>query len=85
MDAGLRVLVAPVGHVLLDEVGVGHDDGHVVERVDGRAAGVDGPNGAEDACNLDEVPGLDGSYEQQDEPADEVARDVLKTEPRSRP
>src|SRR5579862_5786608 len=75
-----RVLMAPVDDLLFDEPRVRNDDRDVVIRHHGRApyAYVAHPPG--DAVDLHPVAYLDRAFGQDDETADEVARDVLQAE-----
>jgi hypothetical protein len=80
-----RTWPAPVHYAFRDKLGVGYDDGHVLVGDEGRRAGrdlCDFPNASRD---LDAVSYPDRALKQQDEAAEEVARDVLQTEPEPHP
>ena len=74
---------APVRHAFRDELGVGDDDRHVLVGDERCGARGDLAHFADGAGDLDAVSDLDRPLEQDDEPAEEVAHDVLQAETES--
>ena len=78
-----RIAVGPVRHGRVDEFRVRHDHRDVVVRANDRAARANQFHLARQARDFDAIPDRDRSFRQNDEPADEIARDILQ--PKSDP
>ena len=77
------IFIAPVGHPLRDEVGVRHNDRHIVIGNDRGAAQVDFAHLAGHTTNLDTIPNGDGPFRQDNQATDEIADDVLQAKPKT--
>ena len=75
-----RVAIGPVRHRRIDELLVRHDHGDVVVRDDHRAARPDFLHLPGHARDFDPIADRDRAFRQDDEAADEIARDILQAE-----
>src|SRR6266851_5809442 len=71
------IAVGPVRDCRIDELRIGHDHGDVVVGHDHCATRANLLHLASDARDVDPVPDCDGSFSQNHQPADEIARDIL--------
>src|SRR5947207_12747500 len=78
--ANARIAISPVRHGRVDEFRVGHDHSNVVVRSDHSAAGANQFYLAGYTRHFDAVADRDWSLRQDDETADEIARDILQSE-----
>ena len=75
-----RIAIGPVRHRRIDELRVRHDHGDVVVGQNDGAAGTNLLHLSGDAGHFDAVADRDRPFRQNDEAADEIARDILQTE-----
>ena len=76
-----RIAIGPVRYGRIDEFRVRHDRRDVVVRHYDRAARANLLHLADDSRDFDAVADGDRSLRQDDETADEIARDILQAEP----
>ena len=79
-DPADLVVTRPVGHRLADQVAVRDDHLGLVEGLDQRGADRDLLDDALLAAGADPIADADRTFDQQDDPADEVRHDVLQAE-----
>ena len=72
--------MAPIDHGAGNQIRIRHNDTNIVAGYHRRAAQVDFGDASDRATNLDSIPNGDGLLSEDDQPADEVANDVLQAE-----
>ena len=78
VEALAAITVRPVDYALFDEFAVGHDHRGIVDGANGGGAHVDGFDIAFGSADGNPVAHGDGSFEEQEDPGNEVGSEVLE-------
>src|ERR1051325_6554925 len=84
-EADFGISVTPVDDTGGNEFGIRHDDRDVVIGDNGGAARLDLDDIAFQTAHIDAVTDLDGTLDENDDATDEIADDILQTNPQPQP